>query len=67
MLLPGGVWRGTPTTDQLLDLLRRVEVRLSVDDHGVRHREFSRLRPEIRRVFELLHIDPLILTQPCLT
>ena len=44
-------------------MLQRVEVRLSVDDHGTRRREFSRLRPEIRRVFQLLRIDPLILTQ----
>ncbi len=67
MLLPGGIWRSTPTTDQLLDMLRRVEVRLSVDDRGVHHRTFSRLRPEIRRVFELLRIDPQILTQPYVT
>ena len=67
MLLPGGIWRATPTTDQLLDMLRRVEVRLAVDDHGLRYRTFSRLRPEIRRVFELLHIDPLILAQPHLS
>ncbi len=67
MLLPGGIWRATPTTDQLLDMLRRVEVRLSVDDRGVHRRSFSRLRPEIRRVFELLRIDPQILTQPYAT
>ena len=33
MLLPGGIWRSTPTTDQLLAMLARVEVRLSVE-HG---------------------------------
>jgi len=64
MLLPGGIWRSTPTTGQLLAMLAHVEVRFSVDQHGVHHRSFSRLRPEIRRVFELLHIDPQILTQP---
>jgi len=64
MLLPGGIWRSTPTTEQLLDMLARVEVRFSVDQHGMHHRTFSRLRPEIRRVFELLHLDPQILTQP---
>ena len=64
MLLPGGIWRSTPTTEQLLAMLARVEVRLSVDQHGLHHREFSRLRPEIRRVFDLLRIDPHVLTQP---
>ncbi len=67
MLLPGGIWRSTPTSDQLLDMLQRVEVRFSVDDNGLRHRTFSRLKPEIRRVFELLRIDPQILTQPRVT
>lgn len=67
MLLPGGIWRSTPTSDQLLDMLRRVEVRFSVDENGLHHRTFSRLKPEIRRVFELLRIDPNILTQPITT
>ncbi len=67
MLLPGGIWRSTPTTEQLLAMLARVEVRLSVDNRGTHRREFSRLRPEIRRVFELLRIDPRVLTQPYVT
>ena len=67
MLLPGKIWRDTPTTDQLLAMLQRVEVHLSVDSKGLRHRSFSRLRPEIRRVFELLRVDPLILTQAYVT
>ena len=67
MLLPGGIWRSTPTTEQLLAMLARVEVHLAVDEHGMRRRAFSRLRPEIRRVFELLHISPQILTEPYAT
>lgn len=49
MLLPGGIWRSTPTTEQLLDMLARVAMRFSVDQHGMHHHTFSRLRPEIRR------------------
>ena len=67
MLLPGGIWRSTPTTEQLLAMLARVEVHLAVDEHGMRRRAFSRLCPEIRRVFELLHISPQILTEPYAT
>jgi len=45
-------------------MLARIEVRLTLDPHGLRHRTFSRQRPEIRRVFEPLQLDPQILTQP---
>lgn len=58
MLLPGKIWRDTPTSQQLLDMLQTVQVIVSRGAFGRTQRTLGRMRPEVRRIFDLLRVNP---------